>query len=175
MSSTTVRLERTLMLLRGCGERVNAELRAYIAGRPAKQRQRSKPLRPYSEDQWRTIEPGLRERVTQLLAAQREVVALAERGPDASDRGLNRQNYAWLLSEQGPVRLTAAAEALGLTVDCFRDGRSVPLLATREARFPSVRAVTAARLLFGVYSGVVPDGIRDLGLNDFTWTGTARC
>jgi hypothetical protein len=31
--------------------------------------------------------------------------------------------------------------------------------------------VVAVRLLFGVYSGVVPDGIRDLGVDDFTWTG----
>ncbi|HKS47105.1 MAG TPA: hypothetical protein VJT49_18745 [Amycolatopsis sp.] len=84
---------------------------------------------------------------------------------------MNRQNYAWLFTQQGPLNLAAASKVLSLSVDYFRDGRSKPLVAVRSAMYPSVEVVTAARLLFGVYTGVVPDGIRDLGLDDVTWTG----
>jgi hypothetical protein len=41
----------------------------------------------------------------------------------------------------------------------------------REALFPSPRVVIAYQVLFGVYSGIVPDGIADLGVDGLDWAG----
>ena len=37
--------------------------------------------------------------------------------------------------------------------------------------FPGLGAVNAYRVLFGIYSGVVPDGIADLDIDDIDWAG----
>jgi hypothetical protein len=39
--------------------------------------------------------------------------------------------------------------------------------------FPHLQEVVAYRLLFGVYSGIVPDGIDDLVVDDIDWAGDA--
>ena len=39
--------------------------------------------------------------------------------------------------------------------------------------FPHLDVVIAYRLLFGVYSGIVPDGIDDLATGDIDWAGDA--
>ncbi|MFD9690191.1 hypothetical protein ACFWXO_31035 [Kitasatospora sp. NPDC059088] len=171
MASTGVRVERTRMLLRGCGANVEPELRAYLEGRVVKRTRQQGTYQPYTEDQWRAIESGLRSRVVDLLAAQREALELAALGPNDANLGRNRQNFAWLLLEHGPLKVAGVAEVLGLTVDYFRDGISSDFFAVRKALFPGIHGAYAARTLFGVYSGVVPDGVRDLGLDDFTWAG----
>ncbi|MFE9864914.1 hypothetical protein ACFYPZ_19630 [Streptomyces sp. NPDC005506] len=84
---------------------------------------------------------------------------------------MNRQNFAWLLLHRGPLKVAAAAAELGVSVDVFRDGIGAVFIAVRAALFPDVAAVYGLRVLMGVYSGVVSDGIRDLGLEDFTWAG----
>lgn len=171
LASSGDRVMSSRRLLEGCGERVDEGLRAHLAGNAIKSRPSSEPLEPYTEDQWKLIETSLRAVVRQQLALHREALALAELGPDPADRGLNRQNFAWLLVQRGPLKLADAAVALGVSTAPFTYGGSKPLIEVRDALFPPVRFAMAARLLFGVYSGVVPDGISDLGLNDFTWAG----
>ena len=39
--------------------------------------------------------------------------------------------------------------------------------------FPPQDVVISYRLLFGVYSGIVPDGIEDLATGDIDWAGDA--
>ena len=39
------------------------------------------------------------------------------------------------------------------------------------AMFPHLEVVIAYRLLFGIYSGIVPDGIADLEIGDIDWAG----
>ncbi|MEY9840503.1 hypothetical protein [Streptacidiphilus sp. EB103A] len=174
LGSTAWRVQRTRRLLQGCGMNVDADLRIYLAGNTVKAIPRTKPLEPYDEDQWLRIESFLRERLQQAARDQREVMDLAGLGPDPSDQGLNRQNLAWLLAERGPIGLDVVAEVLGVPYGRFqpsRGGVGPMFLQVRSMMFPSVELAMAARLLFGVYCGVVPDGIRDLGLEDFTWTG----
>ena len=36
---------------------------------------------------------------------------------------------------------------------------------------PHLESVIAYRLLFGIYSGIVPDGIADLEIGDIDWAG----
>ncbi|MFD8038544.1 hypothetical protein [Streptomyces bauhiniae] len=165
------RVFHTRRLLAGCGDRVDAGIRAYLEGKAIKGRPRGKPLKPYTDGEWRQIEAGLRDYLQQAVARQREVLDLAALGPDSSNLGRNRQNFAWLLRQHGPLKVADATRVMGLTVDYFRDGIGGQYRDVRSAMYPPVQVATAMRLLFGVYSGVVPDGIRDLGLEDFTWTG----
>ncbi|MGW1197253.1 hypothetical protein ACWD4B_15665 [Streptomyces sp. NPDC002536] len=159
------------MLLKGCGAIVDEELRAYVDGKPVKRRPITKPLEPYSESEWRAIESGLRALVQQMLSDHREAVALAQLGPeDAAPRALSRRTLAWLMYEHGPITRVKAASVLGASPDVFR-GWGAEFDAIRDALYPPVFAVHAVRSLFGVYCGVVPDGIRDLGVDDFTWAG----
>ncbi|MFC1410765.1 hypothetical protein ACEZCY_16410 [Streptacidiphilus sp. N1-12] len=171
LAASGERVASTRRLLEGCGEHVHSSLRAHLAGNAVKKRPRSEPLEPYTEDQWQVIESGLRTVVRQHLSVQRELLALAELGPDPSDRGLNRQNYAWLFSQRGPLKVADTAAALGVSTAPFTYGGSRLLFEVREGLFPPVRLAAAAKALFGVYSGVVPDGISDLGLGDVTWAG----
>ena len=39
--------------------------------------------------------------------------------------------------------------------------------------FPDVSVVIAYRLLLGIYTGIVPDGIAGLGIGDIDWAGDA--
>src|SRR5438034_3361595 len=43
----------------------------------------------------------------------------------------------------------------------------------REAMFPIVNVMISYRVLFGMHSGLVPDGVDGLGLDDITWAGDA--
>ena len=40
--------------------------------------------------------------------------------------------------------------------------------------FPHLDTLIAYRLLFGIYSGIVPDGIADLVTGDIDWAGAPR-
>ncbi|MEU5384178.1 hypothetical protein [Kitasatospora cineracea] len=171
LSVTAIRVERSRMLLKGCGERVDADLRAYVAGKPVKQSRRKGPLQPYSETEWRGLESKLRAKAVQIMSDHREALALVRLGPNPAELGRNRQNFAWLLHEHGPLKVADAARTMGLTDDYFRDGIGGQFIAVRGALFPASDENYLMRTLFGVYCGVVPDGIRDLGLDDFTWAG----
>jgi len=170
MAATPSRVMHSRMLLKGCGDRVDAELRAHLAGRSIRRASTSRPLQPYTEGEWKAIEAGLRDRVGQVMSAHRNALTLAEHGPDGANRGVNRENLAWVMREHGPLNRVALAGVIGVSLDALEPlGAAIDEL--RDALFPPVDAVIAARYLFGVYSGVVPDGIRDLGLEDMTWAG----
>ncbi|MEU3567000.1 hypothetical protein AB0E96_01015 [Kitasatospora sp. NPDC036755] len=171
LASSPERVRNTRMLLRACGEKVEPELRAYLEGRPVKRPRQQGTYQPYSEDHWRAIESGLRSRAVDLLSAHRNALELAALGPDGTNLGRNKQNYAWLLLEHGPLKLADLADMLGLSTGAFRKNISAGYLEIRRALYPPIHDVYAVRTLFSVYSGVVPDGVRDLGLDDFAWAG----
>ncbi|MGW4382755.1 hypothetical protein [Kitasatospora sp. NPDC004531] len=170
LAATPARIMYSRMLLKGCGERVDAELRAHLVGRAIRKAPASKPWQPYSEAEWKAIETALRERVAASISAHRQALTLAGHGPDGANRGVNRQNLAWVMREHGPLSRVALASVMEVSLDALVPASAV-INELRDALFPPVDAVIAARYLFGVYSGVVPDGIRDLGLEDMTWAG----
>lgn len=54
-----------------------------------------------------------------------------------------------------------------------RMGRGCDARRACTALFPSASVVIAYQLLFGAYTGIVPDGIADLGVEDLEWAGDA--
>ncbi|MFD8863477.1 hypothetical protein ACFV1F_03565 [Streptomyces sp. NPDC059590] len=171
MSASGEHVAKSKMLLKGCGDQVDADLRAYAEGRAVKRRSPTKPLQPYSEREWKELESGLREEVRAWIAVHRETIALAKLGPDPSDRGMNRQNLSHLLLEHGPLTVTGMAGHLDISGAVLHAAKA-DLLPLRNALYPTVHEVFAFRMLFGVYSGVVPDGIRDVRIQDVTWAGS---
>ncbi len=78
---------------------------------------------------------------------------------------------SWLLARAGPVG-TAGFGALAGCPDQTVRSRGGFFEASTDL-FPSLDVVIAYRLLFGVYSGIVPDGIDDLATGDIDWAGDA--
>ena len=84
----------------------------------------------------------------------------------------SHQNFCWLLSTLGPIGSCEAAEAIGMSINVFRHrGITAVFHEAALAMFPHLDVVIAYRLLFGIYSGIVPDGIADLEIGDIDWAG----
>lgn len=58
-----------------------------------------------------------------------------------------------------------------MTFDALHKRIDVDPVATR--RLLSLDVTLAYRLLFGIYSGIVPDGIDDFGVGNIDWAGDA--
>lgn len=56
----------------------------------------------------------------------------------------------------------------------FRQRYGVGLRAVLDPLIPTLDVMIAYQLLFGAYTGVVPDGIADLGLDDIEWAGDEK-
>ena len=90
---------------------------------------------------------------------------------DAAGQGVRR---AWHVGDTGtdlvgPAGIARFGQHLGCSDNVVRQRGGV-LEASRDL-FPGLDVVIAYRLLFGVYSGIVPDGIDDLVTDDLNWAG----
>ncbi|MET9882901.1 hypothetical protein ABZZ20_06985 [Streptomyces sp. NPDC006430] len=78
-------------------------------------------------------------------------------------------NLRWLLARVGPVSIGEFGQHLEVSAAVVRN-RGGFHDATR-AVFPHLEVLIAYRLLFGIYSGIVPDGIAELVVEDIDWAG----
>ncbi|MFF4644392.1 hypothetical protein [Streptomyces sp. NPDC001389] len=127
---------------------------------------------PYSETEWSRLTEVCRTAVKKSYAAHRLAVRTAEAGRDPRAGGWTDANLSWLYARLGPVEAASfatwsSAHPSGLPKVRF------PWRPTWEAAklFPTVKTMLGYRLLFGVYTGIVPDGLDDLGLGDVDWAG----
>ena len=119
-----------------------------------------KPLPPYREAEWDRLAATCAAAADAAFAAHKEALAAAARGSQPGKDRWSRENVAWLLARTGPV----GADQLGQLAGCS------PGVARRQSGFqqvsadlfPTLDTVIAYRLLFGICSGIVPDGIEDL-------------
>ena len=97
---------------------------------------------------------------------------MADAGRDPRPDGWREAaNQMWLLRLHGPMTTTEVADYLGCSPKTVRT-LGAPGEAARRL-FPTMPAVVAFRLLLGMTSGIVPDGLEDLGLEDVDWAGNA--
>jgi len=130
-----------------------------------------KPLPPYCEAEWERLAATCAAVADASFAAHKEALAAAARGSQPGKGRWSRENVAWLLARTGPV----GAARLGRLAGCS------PGVARRQSGFqevsadlfPALDTVIAYRLLFGICSGIVPDGIADLSAGDIDWAGDA--
>ena len=130
-----------------------------------------KPLPPYREAEWERLAATCEAVADAAFAAHKNALAAAARGSQPGKGRWSRENVAWLLARTGPV----GADRLGQLAGCS------PGVARRKSGFqqvsadlfPTLDTVIAYRLLFGICSGIVPDGIEDLVTRDIEWAGDA--
>jgi len=153
---------------------LHPQVRELLGGRTFKRgRQRHEPLSPYTEAEWARLLTTCRTHVHEAFTAHKTALEQAKLGEDPVTTGAwTDTNLSWLLAGTGPVaaRHLRSLGARQETVKVVRpDWHRV-----REALFPRPRVVISYQLLFGAYSGIVPDGIDGLGLRDIEWAGDAQ-
>jgi hypothetical protein len=153
----------------GGGRRLQPGARALAGGRLFSSRPARSPLTPYTQAQWQRLHQVVRGIADQGYAAHRAALAGAGRGRDPREHGWSMDNQLWLLAQVGP----ASEDRIGRLIG--RHGGWVNKHGgTRGASsglFPDADVVVAYQLLLGMYCGVVPDGIADLGVGDLDWAG----
>jgi hypothetical protein len=169
--SVTRRMLASLDAASGGGV-LQAGARALAAGRHFKARPSSTPLVPYTEEEWDRLHQACRDDVGEAFARHRKAVKLAARGQDPRDGGWTPANKRWLLARAGPLSDVQAGEYTGRSATWVAR-RGGGIRAASEELFPSVNVVIAYRLLLGIYTGIVPDGIAGLGIGDIDWAGDA--
>ena len=130
-----------------------------------------RPLPPYREAEWERLAATCEAVADAAFAAHKNALAAAAGGSQPGKGRWSRENVAWLLARTGPV----GADRLGQLAGCS------PGVARRKSGFqqvsadlfPTLDTVIAYRLLFGICSGIVPDGIEDLVTSDIEWAGDA--
>ena len=144
---------------------------ALLDGRHFTPAQRRPPLVPYTRQEWEQLHQVCRRTADEAFAAHRRALRAAARGQDPREGGWTADNQRWLLMRLGPSSDRQIGEYLGC------DGTSVNrrggIRTASDELFPGVSVVIAYRLLLGMYSGIVPDGIAGLGMGDIDWAGDA--
>jgi hypothetical protein len=141
------------------------------AGRNYNPLRNHRPLPPYRESEWDRLTAACAAVADDSYAAHKHALAAAARGRHPGEGGWSRDNVSWLLARAGPVGTAGFGTLAGCSDQIVRS-RGGFLEASTDL-FPSLDVVTAYRLLFGVYSGIVPDGIDDLVTSDIDWAGDA--
>jgi hypothetical protein len=127
-------------------------------------------LPPYAEEEWQRLTAVCRTLVDDSYTAHRRALAAAADGRHPLEGGWQPGNLRWLLARVGPVSIGDFGRHLGISAAVVHN-RGGFHDATR-AVFPHLDALIAYRLLFGIYSGIVPDGIDDLVTKDMKPTGS---
>jgi hypothetical protein len=151
--------------------RCTAQVRQLAAGRAYNPVPSYPPMRPYPETEWMLLKRTCHTVTAEAFTAHRAALAAAARGGDPATGGWNGDNLRWLLSRTGPSTRRDVAAHVGCSPGEL--GRRGDLAQASTQLFPHLDVVIAYQLLFGAYSGVVPDGIADLTVDDIEWAGDA--
>ena len=130
-----------------------------------------KPLPPYCEAEWERLAATCAAVADASFAAHKEALAAAARGSQPGKGRWSRENVAWLLARTGPVGAARLGQLAGCSSGVAR--RQSGFQEVSADLFPALDTVIAYRLLFGICSGIVPDGIADLSAGDIDWAGDA--
>jgi hypothetical protein len=154
------------------GGRLGEGVLELAAGRHFNIQPYRRPLPPYSEAEWHRLTTVCRQQVDVSYAAHRRALASVPGGRHPGTGAWSHHNFCWLLSTLGPIGSCEAAEAIGMSINVFRHRRTTTVFHEAAlAMFPHLEVVIAYRLLFGIYSGIVPDGIAGLEIGDIDWAG----
>ena len=160
---------RMLLGFHVAGGRLDVKLAELAAGRAFNPQPNHHQLPPYPEDEWERLTRACHGIADESFAAHKRALAAAGRGQHPREHGWSEDNLRWLLARAGPVGIVAFGQHLGCSDNVVRQRGGV-LEASRDL-FPCLDVVIAYRLLFGIYSGIVPDGIDDLVTGDIDWAG----
>lgn len=174
MGASVAREACTRLMLQGFDTATGAlatGVRELAEGRAFNPQPFRRALPPYPEPEWQRLTETCRSVIDTAYAGHREALADAAAGHDPCSDGWTRRNVRWLLTRRGPLSMNAIAEHMGSSAQTIR--KYGGFYEASDELFPTADVVIGYRLLFGVYSGIVPDGIDDLGLSDIDWAGDA--
>ena len=160
---------RMLLGFHVAGGRLDVKLAELAACRAFNPQPNHHQLPPYPEDEWERLTRACHGIADESFAAHKRALAAACGGRHPREHGWSEDNLRWLLARAGPVGIVAFGQHLGCSDNVVRQRGGV-LEASRDL-FPCLDVVIAYRLLFGIYSGIVPDGIDDLVTGDIDWAG----
>ncbi|WP_410585408.1 hypothetical protein [Amycolatopsis sp. lyj-108] len=173
MAASNAREYKTRRILAAMDDELGVlkpDVRALVDGRhfnPQRRRDKRRTV-PYSEQEWQQLQQVCRESIRRSYGAHRAAIAAAERGRDPREGGFDFDNVCWLFQRRGPMTWTAFSQEFGSAAgDACTE--IVPKACT--ALFVDTSITLAYRTLFGTYSGIVPDGIESLGVEDLDWAG----
>ncbi|MEU0075036.1 hypothetical protein ABZ027_36705 [Streptomyces sp. NPDC006332] len=152
---------------------LKADVREMVDGRHFQiQRQSENTLAPYTESEWARLTRACETVVTDSYSAYGRARRAAEDGQDPLKGGWSEANVYWAYAQFGPVEATPYADwspghFSGLPERQFPYRK----VAVSALLFPDASTALAYRLLLGIYTGIVPDGLDDLGLGDVDWAG----
>ncbi|MFI5822815.1 hypothetical protein ACIA8I_27525 [Streptomyces rishiriensis] len=153
------------------------EVRELVGGRAFNQKRRrdSKPMLPYDETVWSRLQETCRAEIGEACSQFRQARSAAAKGRDPYQHGWSYANLCWWMVRHGPESAVSLGQRVGWspTMAYHRMGRGGHAQRACTALFPSPSVVIAYQLLFGAYTGIVPDGIADLGVKDLEWAGDA--
>ncbi len=162
---------RMLQALPDAGGRLASRVAELAAGRAYNPQRNHRQLPPYREAEWNRLTATCRAIADDGFARHKQALAAAAHGHHPNSAGWTPGNVRSLLAQLGPVSTKAFAGELGCTVSAVHQRGGFPQASTDL--FPSQDELIAYRLLFGIYSGIVPDGIDDLLVGDIEWAGDA--
>ncbi|WP_063813104.1 hypothetical protein [Nocardia anaemiae] len=174
LAGTRERERNLRFMLKGFDAEVgtlNPGVRDYLAGSHIQPRPRSRPYQAYTDGEWARLEIALKTYLAEQRALHKEAQAAAADGIDPRLRPARFEDVCWLLVSQGPMRFYTdyikllCAHRGGLNRERPMFSRAVAAL------FPRRDVQVAYATLFGMYSGIVPDGIDDLTVGDIDWAG----
>ena len=173
MGTTAAREACTRLMLRGyaaAGGVLDRGVAELAVGRAFNPQPYRRALPPYPETGWARLTEVCQAVASDAYRAHRQARAAAARGDDPLVAGLTAGNLGWLLARTGPSPIRGIVAQLGISYDAAR--RRAVLQAGADL-FPHLDVTIAYVLLFGVHSGIVPDGIDDLVTGDIGWAGDA--
>ncbi|MFI0742540.1 hypothetical protein ACH4PU_31350 [Streptomyces sp. NPDC021100] len=186
MASNHVKERETRRLLTDFHDttgRLRAEVYDFLDGEPLKIRPELGTYEAYSDGEWERLEKTCRRVVDESFSRHRRALAAAK---EAQDPRLLAQDtpeaVASLMLRRGPMSYTNHyVEHFKARHNGKRPGeRRTFRIATcelvqqvRDDLFPTRKVLVAYKTLLGMYCGVVPDGIADLGVGDVEWAGDA--
>ena len=171
LAATGPREACTRRMLQAIAGQLDPQVAELAAGRAYNPQRNHRALPPYPEEDRDRLASICRTIADESFAAHRQALDDAVGGQHPASGGWTPANLRWLLARTGPVPSAQFGEMLGCTRSAVQQ-RSGFTDAVKDL-FPSQDVLIAYRLLFGVYSGIVPDGIDDLVTSDIDWTGDA--
>jgi hypothetical protein len=165
-------LRAILAAFAAVGGVLDAGVGRHLQGRRINQITKSRPNPPYSDAEWRRLAAACTELIRSSRRAHQEVLAAIARGADPVEHGTSPDNLAWLLRQAGPATAATILDHLGPAAGAAGTGRG-EVLAARRALYPDGDTALAYLTLFAMRTGIVPDGIDALTLDDITRTSAS--